>query len=269
MIANGQSPHPEGSLRARLEAREPLVGTVLSSPDLVLAERIAQTFDLAWIDLEHSALSVRDALALAIALGSGGAHALVRLPRYDSELLTAILDAGVDGIVAPKVGSAAEAEWLVRALRYPPAGTRGFAPRRASAGRPTTTGADPVCIVQIETRAAVDQVDEIATVDGVDGVVVGLADLSLDLGRPLDMEAADLVEAARLVGEAAVRHDVPWGLAAGALPAWIADAWGTTADMVVFSSDVRLYGEAIDAAATRLRALRPATPFTIEPGVSQ
>jgi 2-keto-3-deoxy-L-rhamnonate aldolase RhmA len=268
MTGNRHRPR-HASLRARLQAHEPLAGTVISSPDPVLAERIAQAFDLAWIDMEHSALSVRDALGLAIALRAGGGHALVRLPRYDSELLTALLDAGVDGVVAPKIGSAAEAAWLVRALRYPPAGTRGFAPRRASAGRATTSGADPVFIVQIETRAAVEQVDEIAATDGVDGVVVGLADLSLDLGRPLDMEAADLVEAARVVGGAAARNDVSWGLAAGTLPGWIAAAWGTTADMLVLSSDVRLYGEAIDAAATRLRELRPVHPPTIEPGVSR
>jgi len=256
-----------------MRARDPLIGTVLSSPDPVFAERVAQAFDFVWIDLEHSALSVRDALILAIAVKAGGASSLIRLPRFDSELLTAVLDTGVDGVVAPKIASSADAAHFARSVRYPPHGLRGFAPRRANGGN-AAVGSDPVsdvaCIVQVETRAALEDVDAIAATPGVDGIVVGLADLSLDLGRPLDMEAAELVAAAEGVGAAAARRGVPWGLAAGTLPDWVRTTWATGADMLVFSSDLRLYGETIDAAARRLRELRAdaSRPSPIDSGAS-
>jgi len=266
------SSQANASFAAQLRAGAPLVGTVLSSPDPVLAERAAQAFDFAWIDLEHSALSVRDALVLAVALRAGGAASLVRLPRFDSELLTAVLDTGVDGVVAPKVSCAADAAALVRSLRYPPAGSRGFAPRRASGGQ-AAAGAglrsDVACIVQIETRAALAELDAIAATEGLDGLVVGLADLSLELGCPLDMEADALADAARSVGETAARNGVPWGLAAGTLPPWVSASWQAGGDMFVFSSDLRLYAETVDVAARRLRRLREeaVTASTNEPGV--
>lgn len=259
--ARTEEPRPP-SLAVELRAGRPLIGTVISSVDPVFAERVAQTFDFVWIDLEHSALSLSDAVTLAIAVRAGGAASFVRLPRFDSELLSAVLDTGVDGVVAPKIPSASEAARFVTSLRYPPEGSRGFAPRRASRGSGGVTGTQVACIVQIETRAAIEDIDAIASTEGVDGLVVGLADLSLDLGCPLDLESATLAAAARRVGRAAARHGMPWGLAAGALTDWVRESWTTGANLLVFSSDVRLYGEALDATARRLRELRADTPTT-------
>lgn len=235
------------------------IGTVLSSPDPVLAERIAASFDFVWIDLEHSALTVRDAQTLVIAARAGGALSFVRLPRYDSEILGAVLDAGVDGVVAPKVESAAHAQALVARMSYPPAGTRGFAPRRASGGAAGQGAvAEPkriACFAQIESGAAVGAVEAILATPGVDGIVVGTADLSLDLGCPLDMEARELVSAVEEVERAARRHDKPWGVAIGQVPAWVETLRGRGASMIVFSSDIRLYAEAGRSCAQRLREL--------------
>jgi 2-dehydro-3-deoxyglucarate aldolase/4-hydroxy-2-oxoheptanedioate aldolase len=234
------------------------IGTVISSADPVLAERIAQAFDFVWIDLEHSALSVRDAQVLAIAAKAGGARALVRLPRSDSELMGAVLDAGVDGIVAPKVDSAAQADRLVRAMRYPPDGTRGFAPRRATGGRATAGGLGPArvaCVVQIEATEALGELDAIAATDGVDALVVGTADLSFDLGLPLDLNSAALTSAIEEVGRAATRSAKPWGVAVGAGMDWVEHLPNAGASFVVFASDAKLYAEAVDASAARLRAL--------------
>src|SRR5437763_16259025 len=100
---------PADTLRESLRSGAALVGTVVSSPDPVLTERLAHELDFVWIDLEHSALGIRDAQLLAIAAKAGGAFALVRLPRHDSELVAAVLDMGIDGVIAPKVSSAADA----------------------------------------------------------------------------------------------------------------------------------------------------------------
>ena len=248
-----------GSLGTLLSEDPWRIGTVLSSPDPVLAERVSAVLDFVWIDLEHSALSARDAQTLAIAARSGGAPALTRVPRFDSDQLSAILDAGADGIVAPKVDTAEQARSLVAALSYPPQGTRGFAPRRASGAQAATSavtgGRSVACIVQIETRTALENVDEIAAVPGVDILIIGTADLSLDLGDPLNMGSTELATSVLAVGAAAARHGKLWGVAIGSVPEWVERIRSAGASMLVFSSDMRLYGEAVDTCARTLRAL--------------
>lgn len=235
-----------------------LVGTVVSSPDPVLAERLASAFDFVWIDLEHSALSLGDAQLLAIAARAGGAYSLIRLPCFDSEALTAALDMGVDGVVAPKVASFHEAQWLAASVQYPPRGTRGFAPRRAQVTRSPSNGrleARVAVVVQIETRVALANLDEIAATEGVDALVVGTNDLSLDLGHTLDVDSPELAEAVTRVGDAARHRSRAWGLAISSMPEWASAAFADGAGMFVFSSDTQLYTEAVERSAARVRSL--------------
>lgn len=235
------------------------IGTVVSSPDPVLAEAVASAVDFIWIDLEHSALTVRDAQTLAIAAKAGGAMSFVRVPRADSAVVGAVLDMGVDGIVAPKVESAAQASAVVDALRYPPAGSRGFAPRRGTRGAlGTDRGAGlgrPLCVVQIETRSGVEHAEAIAGSEGVDALVVGTADLSFDLGSPLDMDGEALKRAIEVVGQAARRHAMDWGVAIGALTEWVSTLAQQGASLMVFSSDLGLYTRAIAQGADAARAV--------------
>jgi 4-hydroxy-2-oxoheptanedioate aldolase len=226
---------------------------VISLPDVALAELAGAALDFAWIDLEHGALSVRDAQALAIALTAAGCEAHVRLPSAASELLGPVLDAGVDGVVAPRVDDAATARRMVRRLRYPPAGTRGYGPRRAGAyGRAAAEGV--ACTVQIESPAGVDAAAEIAAVDGVDAIVLGCADLSLALDAPGDLSARALAAAVDRVAAAATAAGRRFGLAAGGAFEDVAALADGRADDVVFSADVRLYSGAIDAAMDTLTA---------------
>src|SRR5215213_1172282 len=124
-----------GAFRDRVTAAagRPLVGTVISVPDVGLAELTAAAVDFVWIDLEHGALSLRDVQPLAIAARSAGAAALVRLRSTSDSALGPALDAGVDGVVVPRVATVADAEGVVERLRYPPRGSRGLAARRSSA----------------------------------------------------------------------------------------------------------------------------------------
>src|SRR3954452_22048425 len=108
------------------------LGTVITLPDVALAELTASAVDFVWIDLEHGALDRRDVQPLAIAARSAGAESFVRLPSAGDTALGPVLDAGVDGVVVPRVEDAAAAEAVVRRLRYPPLGSRGIAARRAS-----------------------------------------------------------------------------------------------------------------------------------------
>ena len=173
----------------RLRGRETLVGTVLTLPGVALAELLAEPLDFVWIDLEHGALDAGDVPPLAVAARAAGCAALVRLASSD-RVPPAILDAGVDGVVAPRVESAAQARRLADRLRHPPRGSRGFAARRASgygrAGAARRRAADPVLLAQIESAAGVEAAEEIAAVDGVDALVVGCADLALALDGALE-----------------------------------------------------------------------------------
>jgi 2-keto-3-deoxy-L-rhamnonate aldolase RhmA len=250
---DAQSPN---RFAARLHAREPLVGTVLTLPVVALAELVAEPLDFVWIDLEHGALDARDVQPLAVAARAAGCAALVRLPSFDCRRLPAILDAGVDGVVAPRVESAAHARGLVGGLRHPPRGTRGFAARRAAAyGRPGGTVEHPLCLVQIESAAGVEAAEQIAAVEGVDALVVGCADLALDLDGSLEPVSPRMRAAIVRVQRAAEDAGIASGIAGPEDAELLHELAGASSSLLVWSADVRLYASAVDAAVGRLRGL--------------
>ena len=231
------------------------IGTVLTVPDVTLAELLGHAFDLAWIDLEHGALTCADVPPLAVGLRAAGCEAHVRLPSWRSEILAPVLDAGVDGIVAPAIAGAEEAVALVRRLRYPPAGERGFGPRRAGGyGRRSVADTVPCCTVQIESPAAVDAAAAIAAVDGVDALVIGCADLGLALGGEPGTLSPALAESALAVRKAAHGAGKAFGVAGATDAVTLSGVAGDDADVVVHSVDVRIYARAVDLAAGSLGA---------------
>jgi 4-hydroxy-2-oxoheptanedioate aldolase len=166
----------------------------------------------------------------------------VRLPSWRSEALSPVLDAGVDGVVAPCLDSAEDAAAFVRRLHHPPTGVRGYGPRRAGGygrGEPLTPG----CTVQIESAAGVTAAAAIAAVDGVDALVVGFADLSLAVGRDNVGGALERVRAAARL------HGTRFGIAGAPLAAAFRDV-----DVVIHGVDVRIFAAAADRAAREVRA---------------
>jgi 4-hydroxy-2-oxoheptanedioate aldolase len=219
----------------------PLIGTAITLADPVLAELLGAPFDFAWVDLEHAALTVAAVPALAVALRAARCRVYVRLPSWRGEALPPVLDAGVDGVVAPSLESAADAAAFVRRLRYPPDGTRGFGPRRAG-GYGRGDVAAPRCTVQVESAAGVEAAAAMAAVDGIEAIVVRCADLALSAGAP------PLDEAVSTVRDAARAHGAGFGIA-GAPAERLAELARGGADLVVHSVDVRLYAAAADCAA--------------------
>jgi 4-hydroxy-2-oxoheptanedioate aldolase len=233
------------------------IGTVLSLPGAALAELAGTGLDFAWIDLEHGALGLGDVQAMAVGLAAAGCAAHVRLPSAGAEQLAAVIDAGIDGVVAPRVESADEARSLVHGLRYPPAGRRGFGPRRAGRyGRAaafwSAAECRVACTAQIESRAGVAAAAEIAAVEGVDALVVGCSDLSLDLDVPQDLGAGALRDAVTAVAAAASAAGVRFGLAASGDPGDILALAEGRADLIAYSADSRIYSAAVDAAVRSL-----------------
>jgi 2-keto-3-deoxy-L-rhamnonate aldolase RhmA len=221
------------------------VGTVVSVPDVGLAELTASSVDFVWIDLEHGALSGGDVQPLAIAAHAAGAASLVRLGGPDDATLGPALDAGADGVVVPRVESAAEAERVVNRLRYPPRGSRGLAARRASSYGHMRQAADPVLMAQIESVHGVDRADAIARVDGVDALVVGCADLSLDMGEKSDGASEALRIAIAHVQRAAEGAGIACGVAGPADPKLLSELAGDGSSVLVLGADVRIYARAL------------------------
>ncbi len=135
--------------------RLPLIGTVLTLPGAVIAELIAEPFDVVWIDLEHGALDRAQAQEMILGAQAAGTLALTRLAQSDAGgLVGAMLDAGADGVVIADVRTAVQAEWLATLLQYPPTGLRGYGPRRSTLrGRTRHEDRDPARLwLQIESQ---------------------------------------------------------------------------------------------------------------------
>lgn len=155
-------------------------------------------YDWVLIDCEHGLASFESLPGLLRALNGSETTALVRVPGADDpSVYKRVLDAGAEGVLVPFVNTADQAKAVVDACRYPPAGTRGLA-----AGRAHQYGLDLLdyflksnseilVFVQAETKEAIDNIEDILNVDGLDGVFIGPVDLSANLGKPFDFTSPE------------------------------------------------------------------------------
>lgn len=182
---------PENRFKRALVARDFQVGIFLGLADPYCAEITAGAgFDWLLIDAEHGPNDLRTVLAQLQALAAYPVNAVVRTADHDPARIKQYLDAGVQSLLVPMVESAEQARALVRATRYPPAGIRGVGTALARAARWNgvegyfARADEEMClIVQVESRAGLDALDEIVGVDGVDAVFVGPSDLAASLGH--------------------------------------------------------------------------------------
>jgi len=166
------------------------IGCWLSLAEGAAAEIMGTAgFDWLVIDGEHGANDIRSIRDQLIALQASDSHAVVRVPVGETWIIKQALDAGAQTVLIPMVESAEQARDIVRACQYPPHGTRGVGASAARASRFASvteyiqTADQEICILlQVENRAGIAALDEILTVDGVDGVFIGPADLSTDMG---------------------------------------------------------------------------------------
>lgn len=178
--------------KARMAAGETLFGVWLELGSPMVAEVLAECgYDCAMMDMEHGPHSIGDTIGMMQAMKGTGCLPLTRIPANDPVAIKRVLDAGVRGVMVPSVNTAEEAEAAVAACRYPPRGKRGYA---ASIVRATRFGLDLedylrrfeeeelLVICQIETCEAVENIENIAAVEGVDLLFIGPNDLTADAG---------------------------------------------------------------------------------------
>jgi 2-keto-3-deoxy-L-rhamnonate aldolase RhmA len=209
------------AVKERLATGKLVLAAQIGLTDPAVVEILGDTgFDVLVIDAEHGPHSPESVQAMLQAGMAGEPVVLARPLRLDPDLIRLYLDLGSPGVLCPFIETGAQAEVLVSACRYPPAGTRGYGPRRAgrygaAAAAYFKSANDCVlCIPIVESREAIENIDEIVSVEGIDTVCLGPVDLSISLGVPMDYESAAYLKAFARVREACARHGKPMGTGA-------------------------------------------------------
>ncbi len=220
-----------------------------------------QGWDSLTVDMQHGVAGYEATLNSLIAISTTPTVPLVRVPWLEPSILMKALDAGAYGVICPMVNTVADAELLVQATTYPPRGGRSFGPIRAlyygGADYPKQADDTVVRFAMIETRAGLDNVREIARVDGLDAIYIGPADLSSALGctpkfdqdEKLVVDAIDhILGETRAAGKIAGIHNGTSSYARGMIEKGFR--------FVTVASDARLMAAGAKAVVTELAGAR-------------
>jgi 2-keto-3-deoxy-L-rhamnonate aldolase RhmA len=247
-------------LRERLANGGSALGTMVFELHSVGLPRIldAAGAEFVLIDLEHTGWSVDAVRPMLVAARASEVVPIARVQGPARQLVSPVLDAGAHGVMVPMVGGADDADAVVRAARFAPHGDRGFGllyPDQLAGGVGAAierTEAQTIVILQIETLAGVEHVEEIAATPGVDVLWIGQFDLSVAMGIPGGFDDPRMREAEdRMLAVCAEA-----GLAAGVLVGSVAVARSMLDRgfrMIALGTDIDLYGSAL---GTSLAALR-------------
>ena len=184
-------PAPQNPFKKALKNGETVFGCWLALADTFSTELMGTAgFDWLVIDGEHAPNDLRTTLAQLQVLEASDSHPVVRVPVGQTHLLKQMLDAGAQTVLVPMVDSVEQARQLIRDVTYPPNGDRGVGYARSRASRFAEikdyglTADDEICLlVQVENLKGIAALDDILTLDGIDGVFIGPADLAADMGH--------------------------------------------------------------------------------------
>jgi 2-keto-3-deoxy-L-rhamnonate aldolase RhmA len=201
----------------RLRHNDLLLGTMLTLPSPEIAEIISNCgYDWLFMDGEHSTLSTLDWQRMLQAVG-GRSAGIIRVAANTEREIKKFLDIGADGIIVPQVNSVEGARLAVACCKYPPDGIRGVGLARAQGyGRSfadymETANRSTAVIVQAEHIDAVNNIDEIVQVEGIDAVFIGPYDLSASMGRTGEVDHPEVVAAIERVGQACRQREIALG----------------------------------------------------------
>jgi 2-keto-3-deoxy-L-rhamnonate aldolase RhmA len=249
--------------RERLERGELALGIGLRQARTVDIAPAMATVGLDWlfIDLEHSTMSLDTAMQISVAAHVAGLTPLVRVPYRQYDMATRALDGGALGVVMPHVDTSEEARHMAVKLRYPPDGCRSMAaamPQLGFAVRPIDEMAREVnskllLITMLETPKAIANAEAIAAIDGIDALLIGTSDLTMEMGIPGQLLHADVIKAYKTAAAACKRHGKWLGAGGVYSDEGLATYIGIGARLVLIGSDLSLL---INAASARVRSIR-------------
>ena len=224
----------------------------LAIPNSFSAELMAnQNWDSVTIDLQHGINDYSTAISMLQAISTTDTVPLARVPWNEPGIIMKMLDAGVYGIICPMINTKKECEDFVKSCRYPPLGHRSFGPTRAViyAGADYSQHANEeiITMAMIETKGAVDNLDEILSVKGLDAIYVGPADLSLSYGKKpgFDVEESPVYEVIEKIIDKAKENKIFAGIHVGSTK-YAHKMIGLGFSFVSILSDGRIMSQAIE-----------------------
>ena len=249
-------------VKEKLRNNQPVIGPFIGLQSPHVAELFGYAgFDFVVIECEHNALDAADVEHMLMAIGNTEAVPLVRVPHSDEAFIQRSLDSGAQGIMVPMVKTAEEAETLVRATRYPGEGTRSWGGLRPS--KYTLSSQDylkhsnenMIVVLIIETLEAIQNLDSITDVDGIDVLIVGTWDLCLALGLdPSDQPHVEVENIVENVMHIATKKGISVG--AGATnPQEIKEAISKGAGFIHYGPDYTLLSNAAKEGISVFREL--------------
>lgn len=249
----------ENRLKSRWQRGEAAVNGWLQIPSAWSAELMAhQGWDSLTIDMQHGLIGYEMALLQLQAISTTEVVPLARVPWNEPGIIMKLLDAGAYGIICPMINSRAEAEAFVGACRYAPEGYRSVGPTRARVygGDDYQTQANKTIITMamIETAEALENVEAIVSVSGLDAIYVGPADLSLSLTGTVQVDYTDpdLLAVLDTILAVAQKHDVVTGIHTSS-PEFALKMIETGFQLVTVSSDSGFLRDAAEATVVKLK----------------
>ena len=254
----------ENNVKSSWQGGGAVINGWLGIPSPVSAENMAQAgWDSLTVDLQHGLIDYQTAVTMFQAITTTPTVPLARVPWLEPGIIMKLLDAGAYGIICPMINTRAECEAFVGACRYAPVGYRSFGPVRAT----WYGGADywkhanetVIAMAMIETKKALDNLDDILSVPGLDAIYVGPADLGLSLGRGPGADPMDpiVVDAIKAILAGAKRHGVRAGIHCGST-AYAKQMIGLGFQFVTLLADNAFRSNAAKAAVAAMREDGPA-----------
>jgi 2-keto-3-deoxy-L-rhamnonate aldolase RhmA len=252
--------------RERLEKGELSIGIGLRQARTVdIAPIMVQAgYDWLFIDLEHNAMTLDMAVQISVAANAAGISPIVRVPNGQYDMATRALDGGAFGIVMPHVDTADEARTVVDRLKYPPAGHRsaaGAMPQLGFAALPAgeatkLVNENMLIVVMLETPTAIANAEAIAAVPGVDVLLIGTNDLTMEMGLPGQVTHPDVAKAYETAAAGCKKHGKWLGMGGVYVEEAMSKYIGLGARMILGGNDLPLLVQAASARAQFLRKFK-------------
>ena len=252
--------------RERLSKGEIAIGVGLRQARTVdIAPIMRQAgYDWLFVDLEHGSMDLDTATQISVAALGAGISSLVRVPRSRYDLATRVLDGGAWGIVMPHVDTAEEAREIVDRLKYPPVGHRsvyGAMPQLGFGSMPiaeagATINANMLVVVMLESPTAIASADAIAAVPGVDALLIGSSDLTMEMGLPGQFYHPDVVKAFETMIAACRKHKKWPGIGGNYTEEGFRRYIGMGVRLVLAGSDLSFMNAGATAASKLIRSIK-------------